>query len=116
MSAMDKTEIGAMAAQVARQKTMKALKRYRVTHGRVAKRLGESLDATEVKVFNDKEKGIVYSKPLVAHGTRIKAIEIASTLLEMKPAEKHEVDLKQPLEITIKKFYRGKTDGDNASS
>lgn len=68
---------------------MKSLKRYRVTTGRVAKRLSEALDAHEVKVFHDKTSGeIVYSKPLVAHHIRMKAVELAVSILEMKPPDR----------------------------
>lgn len=83
-----------IAADEAREKTIKELVRYKVTPGRVAKRLAEALDAHDVRVFHDKATGeIVYSKPLVAHGVRLKAVEISTVLLEMKPAEKHDVNL-----------------------
>lgn len=87
-----------------REDTLRSLKRYRVTPGRVAKRLSEALDAKEVKVFNDKDAGIVYSEPLVAHQIRIKAIEISSVLLEMRPSEKHDVSLNQPIVVEVVKF------------
>lgn len=87
-------DLSLQAAQIARQRTLKALKRYKVTEGRVAKRLGEALDAMETKVFHDKQTGAcVYSKPLIAHGSRLKAIELATVLLDMKPAEKHDVSV-----------------------
>ena len=99
------SEIGKEAAEFARAQTQKSLKRYKVTTGRVAKRLSEALDATEVKTFHEKggfEKcddgeyryhpgQIIHSKPLVAHHIRIKAIDIATTLLEMKPNETKKV-------------------------
>jgi len=81
---MKDTEASSKAADIAREKTMKSLRRYGVTPGRVAKRLSEALDAKETKVFNDKDDGIVYSTPLVAHAARLKAIEIAVSLLDMK--------------------------------
>lgn len=91
------------AANIAREKTKKALKRYKVTEGVVAKRLREALDAKEVKVFNPKGNldadGLIYSEPLIAHHIRTKAIEIAATLLEMKPSEKHEHEIKQHVVI-----------------
>lgn len=85
---MKDTEASSKAADIARKNTLKSLRRYGVTPGRVGKRLSEALDAKETKVFNDKDYGIVYSAPLVAHAARLKAIEIAVCLLDMKPAEK----------------------------
>lgn len=38
------------------------------------------LSATEVKVFNDKEKGIIYSDPLVAWGPRQTGLDMAFKL------------------------------------
>jgi hypothetical protein len=93
-------ELGKQAADYARQQTLKSLKRYKVSTGRVSKRLSEALDATEVKVFHDKGGEIIYSKPLIAHGPRLKAIEIASALLEMKPAEKHDVNVQGTLKVS----------------
>lgn len=82
------------AFELARQKTLDSLRRHRVTYSRVGKRLSEALDAMEVKATYDKETGQwAYSNPLIAHGPRLKAIEIAAALLEMKPSERQEVTL-----------------------
>lgn len=76
----------------ARAKTLKALARHRVTASRIAKRLAEALDAMETKATYDKEAGKwVYSDKLIAHSPRLKAIEIAVALLDMKPTEKHDL-------------------------
>lgn len=46
------------------------------------------LGATEVKVFNDKENGIVYSKPLEALDVRTRALDMAFKLHGSYVAEK----------------------------
>jgi len=96
-----------MAGDIAREEVLKALKRYGVTVGRVAKRLSEGLDAHEVKAFKTKDDDIIYSKKLVAHSIRMDAVKTAIPLLDMKPPEKQEIDLKQPINLVIKEFYRG---------
>ena len=101
---MDDQEISLKAANYARAKTLASLKRQGVTSGLVAKRLKEALNAEEIRVFNDKDVGIVYSEPLVAHQARLKAIEIASVLLEMKPSEKHDVNLKGDLGLLLQEI------------
>ena len=106
MQTMEK-DFSLQAAQIARDKTLKTLKRYRITPGRVAKRLSEALDAKEVKATYDKEfREWVYSEPLIAHAPRLKAVELASVLLDMKPADKHEIDLKQPIVVEVVKFAK----------
>lgn len=87
---MDKSEIGLRAATKAKAKTRKSLKRHKVTEDFVAQRLKEALDAEETKAFCTKFGDVVYSESMVAHGIRLRAIEIAANLLEMEPSKKHE--------------------------
>jgi hypothetical protein len=87
---MDKSEIGLKAAAKAKAKTKKSLKRHKVTEDLVAQRLKEALDAEETKVFCTKEGDVVYSEALTAHGIRLRAIEVAAELLNMKPSKKVE--------------------------
>jgi hypothetical protein len=67
-----------------------------VLHGKgitplyLARKLKAELNAKEVKVFNDKEDGIVYSKALPAWNIRQKARMDAHKLMNHYPAEKHE--------------------------
>jgi hypothetical protein len=84
-------EIGKEANIYARRKTLKAAKKAGVTIDKFMQRLNEALDAEEVKVFNDKDSGIVYSDPLIAHQIRVKALELTAVILDLKPVEKREV-------------------------
>ena len=52
-----------------------ALDKTGATVSKMARRLAEAHDATDVKVFNG-PNGIEYSKPLVDHQTRLKAVEL----------------------------------------
>lgn len=52
-----------------------ALDKAGATIPKMARRLAEAHDATDVKVFNG-PNGIEYSKPLVDHQTRLKAVEL----------------------------------------
>ena len=52
-----------------------ALDKAGATVPKMARRLAEAHDATDVKVFNG-PNGIEYSKPLVDHQTRLKAVEL----------------------------------------
>jgi len=61
-----------------------------ITPSYLAKKLKAELNAKEVKVFNDKDDGIVYSKNLVAWNVRQKARMDAQKLLNLYPAERHE--------------------------
>lgn len=102
-------EITTEAALEIRQNTLKALAEHDVTERKVALRLSESLDATEQKVFYDRDSGIViYSKELINHTARLKAIEIASVLLDMKPSDKHDINLNGQITVEIIRF--GKED------
>ena len=68
-----------------------AMEAFGITREYLARKLLEELEATEVKVFNDKEAGIVYSRELVSWGTRQKARMDAHRLRGDYPAEKREV-------------------------
>lgn len=89
--AKSKADLGKEAADYARKQVLKKAKKAGVTTDKVMLRLNEALDATETKVFNDTEDGIVYSEPLIAHQIRLKAVDLAIVLLDLKPAEKREL-------------------------
>jgi hypothetical protein len=58
-----------------------ALEKVGITPDYLAQKLEKELNAEEVKVFNDKEDGIVYSAPLIAWDVRQKARMDAHKLL-----------------------------------
>ena len=91
---MDKEQAMAAAHQAVNNEVKKILSKQGVTPRKVAKRLREALDATEVVTkFDGGPLGsgsFVYSKKLVSHTIRLQAVKIAAQLLEMEPAQKVE--------------------------
>lgn len=77
----------------------------------LAKKLKEELEATEVKVFNDREGGIIYSDPLIAWKVRQSARQDAHKLLDHYPSEKHDhtVNLGNPMSIAVQVYQQHKT-------
>ncbi len=63
------------------QKVMESLEKQGVTLDFAAQRLREGLDATEVKARYVPGDGWKYSKPLVAHDIRLRALALTSTLM-----------------------------------
>ena len=61
---------------------------------KVFARTERRLGATHVKVFHDKDSGIVYSKPLVDHVTQGKAIDQALELVGLQKQEAPKVTIK----------------------
>ena len=90
---MTKLEIGQkISDEYLRSQTIKAFKKAGVTLGRVAKRISEGLDANENKVFYDKDRGkCVVGPDMINWAARQKAIDQAVAILDIKPAEKHDV-------------------------
>lgn len=79
--------------EIARAETLKHCKAVKLTPRKALKRIAEGLDAHETKTFLDKRTGeVVYSKPLIAHGTRLKAAEMTMSLFDMMPAERKKVE------------------------
>jgi len=97
---MTDQEISIAAAELAQAKTREALRNAGIDEGFVARRLSEAMSATEVKVFNGRD-GLEYSDHLIDNKTRLEATKFAATLLDMKPAEKHDVNVKGDLQINI---------------
>lgn len=86
-------ELTAQAADFARKETEQLCKRAGLTKSKVFKRIKEGLDAHMVKATYDKDVGgFAYSKKLIDHGTRLKAAEMATVLLDLKPAEKKKIE------------------------
>ena len=74
-----------------RAKFLRIARKEGLTITKIARRLSESLDATEVKVFHDSGpagEGIVCSDPLVAHRIRLDAVKTAGEYFGIKATEK----------------------------
>lgn len=80
-----------------------ALTKSKITLEETCKRLKESMDAKETKVFNDSGK-LIYSDALIAHGIRLKAVVEALKLQQAYPAEKHEIKSEGVLVVEVIKF------------
>lgn len=87
-------QIGLEARDIAREKIVKKLNECKVTVSKTFKRIAEGLDATETKASYDKDRGKwVYSAPLVDHGKRLEAAQIAVMLHDLKPCAKVKGDI-----------------------
>ena len=87
-------DIGDKARDIAREKIIKKLNECKVTVSKTFKRIAEGLDATETKASYDKDRGKwVYSAPLVDHGKRLEAAQIAVMLHDLKPCAKVKGDI-----------------------
>ena len=84
-------EIGKEAADIAHDEILKRCDKIGMTTDKVLKRINEGLDATENKVFYDKDRGkCVLSPALIAWGPRTDSINQAMTVRGMKAPEKIE--------------------------
>lgn len=84
-------EIGKEAAEIAHDEILKRCDKIGVTTDKVLTRINEGLDATENKVFYDKDRGrCVLSPDLIAWGVRTNSIDQAMTVRGMKAPEKIE--------------------------
>jgi hypothetical protein len=107
---MTNLEIGQKAAEIAREEVLKEAKRARLSTRKVFKRIAEGLDAHETKTSYDKDAGQwAYSKKLIAHKTRLEAAALAVVVLGLKPNEKHDVNLNQPIVVEVVKFNESST-------
>ena len=96
---MDKKQAGKLAADHARQETLKILQEKGPSLQKTLLRLKQALNAKTVKVFkaSNAYDRLIYSKPLVDHAIRLKAIDILLKLYDSFPAEK----LKHEGEVTL---------------
>lgn len=91
-------QIGREAARLARKAILDEAKKAKLTTAKVLKRIAEGLDATENKVFFDKDRAkCFYSTDLINWETRSKSIDQSLVVLDMKPSEK--VDLNARVEL-----------------
>jgi hypothetical protein len=72
-----------------------------ITDEELVKLLASELKAVEQKVFHkgEGEQGLVYSKPMVAHETRLRALDMALRLKNRYPAERKQVQIEGGLPI-----------------
>jgi len=87
-----KREIGLMAGSVARQSILDACEKVGLTVEKTAKTVVAAMDANAVKVQMDIRGVYQVSKPYVDHNTRLKAVEHAEILLDLKPVERRKVE------------------------
>jgi hypothetical protein len=83
-------EIRDKAAKEAREEVLRTAKRKGVTLCRTMQRLKEALDAKETKFFSFQGE-VIQQEDVIAHGIRLKAVEIALAIHDAMPASKHAV-------------------------
>ena len=89
-----KRAIGALAGQSARQHIIDACERAGLTIEATAKAVAEGLNANVVRAqLNPKGTKWVVSEPFTDHVTRLKAVEQATVLLDLKPVTKAKLDV-----------------------
>jgi hypothetical protein len=81
-----------MAGSVARQSILDACEKVGLTVEKTAKTVVAAMDANAVKVQMDIRGVYQVSKPYVDHNTRLKAVEHAEILLDLKPVERRKVE------------------------
>jgi hypothetical protein len=87
-------EIGIEAREIARAEVLKECRRKDVNLGlrRVLRKISEGLEAQENKVFYDKDRGkCIVGPDQINWSARQKAVDQAMAILDLKPAEKHDV-------------------------
>lgn len=85
-------EIGKEAAEIAHDEILKRCENIGLTTDKVLTRINDGLDATENKVFYDKDRGkCVLSPDLIAWGVRTNSIDQAIAIKGMKAPEKLEI-------------------------
>ena len=95
-------DIGVKAAETARKQVLKHCKSVGLSARLTLKRVREGLDALENKVFYDKDRGKCITGPDMINWTaRQKAVDQSMVILELKPPEKHELDVKGDMKINI---------------
>lgn len=93
MTEEQKRIAGQLAGQSSRQYILDACQKEGLTVEKVAKTIVEGLEAKQVKVQMNMQGKWVVSKEFDDIPTRLKAVERAEVLLDLKPTEKKQVDL-----------------------
>ncbi len=114
---MDKEDAGRKAGEIARTRFLQVLEK-KGSLEKAALRLHQGLNAKLVRVFNDKEAGIVYSKPLVDHQTRLRAADLVTKAMDVMPSEKLDLNIHGDLVDALRQLnerHRQRTGDDGAS-
>lgn len=94
MTEKEKAAAGEMALKSARHKIESACEKAGLTMEKVAKTVANALEAKRVVVQLDNKTGqFVESSEYIDHQTRLKAVERAEVLLDLKPTERVKVGL-----------------------
>jgi len=84
-------DIGFKARGEARDKVLEHLeKSKKVSIAKVVLRLHQALNAKETKFFQHEGK-VIDERAVIAHGIRLKAVQVALDLHDAMPAERHEL-------------------------
>ena len=105
MKTADRERLGKEAGVIARADTLKHCKAANLTPSRFLKRISEALDATESKVFYDKDRGKCITGPAqVDHARRLEAAKIGITLHDMEPVKTKRIEFD---ETTLNAILQG---------
>ena len=115
------TEIGQEAGKIARRQTEQRLRRAGITRIYYMQKLKDLCEATKpISCIKGKEAdgGTVDFVDVPDNQVQLGAVKTIIELYGDKavPTQKHEIDLKQPVQITIKKFCSRKTEKDSDGS
>lgn len=105
-----KAEKGAICTKEVFSHTLKVAQSIGLTTRLTLRRIREALNATETKANYDKDRGKwVYSAPMIDWGARSKAVDQAICILDLKPAEKHQVEhsIDGELSDVVKEIIKG---------
>jgi hypothetical protein len=93
MSQAMKEAIGIMAGSNARQSILDACAKVGLTVEKTAKTVVAAMDAKRVQAQLDLKGEWKISPPMTDHVTRLKAVEHAEVLLDLKPVDRKKVDV-----------------------
>jgi hypothetical protein len=92
MKTADKAKIGATETEKQRVIVLKQCEKVGLTTNKTLTRIAEGLDALENKIFYDKDRGKCITGPdMITWAARLKAIDQAISILDLKPPEKNEL-------------------------
>lgn len=82
---------GQQAGRVARQKTLEACEKLGLSIDHAVVTILKATKANLIRCYNH-EGDIIYSRPLADHRTRLAAAELALTLYDAIPSQRHQVE------------------------
>jgi len=87
-------QIGKEASDVARAVVLKEAKSVGLTTRKTLRRIAQGLDAKETRTSYDKDRGRwSYSDSMIDYGARCDYAKLAVVVLDLKPAEKMDVNV-----------------------